>query len=304
MNSRIVPLRGLLHLLVPLCLLACSLVAAAQPVTITDDRGRTVKLAKPPTRIVSLLPSLTETVCALQACNRLVGVDRYSTWPADKLARLPRVGGGLDPQIESIVALRPDLVLVSEASRATDRLSALGIPVVALQTRNHAEVRRTLDKVAIVLGLPQAQATAQWQRIQDGIARAAQTVPAAARGATVFVEVSRGPFAAGESSFIGETLTHLGLKNVVPAALGPFPKLNPEFVLRANPDLLMSSSRAQRGWLTNPGWSQLKAVRSNRICAFNVAESDLLIHPGPRMDEAAALMARCVAQRLPKGAGR
>ena len=88
--------------------LLCSMVAHA--VVIRDDRQQEVNIAKPPQRIVSLLPSLTETVCELGQCQKLVGVDRYSNWPASARA-VPRVGGGLDPNIESIVALRPDLVL-------------------------------------------------------------------------------------------------------------------------------------------------------------------------------------------------
>ncbi|MBA4263323.1 MAG: ABC transporter substrate-binding protein, partial [Comamonadaceae bacterium] len=83
---------------------------------ITDDRGVVVNFERPPQRIVSLLPSLAETVCELGHCQRLVGVDRYTNWP-ESLKTLPRVGGGLDPNIEQIVALRPDVVLMATSSR-------------------------------------------------------------------------------------------------------------------------------------------------------------------------------------------
>ena len=100
---------------------ACAAIALgvalpALAVQLTDDRGITVTLAAPPQRIVSLLPSLTETVCELGQCPRLVGVDRYSNWPAS-MASLPRVGGGLDPSIEAVVALKPDLVLLAWLAR-------------------------------------------------------------------------------------------------------------------------------------------------------------------------------------------
>ena len=85
---------------------ACLLGQGAHALQITDDRGVTVTLAAPPQRIVSLLPSLTETVCELDACQRLVGVDRYSNYPL-RVRTLPKVGGGLDPNIEAIVALSP-----------------------------------------------------------------------------------------------------------------------------------------------------------------------------------------------------
>ena len=75
--------------------------------------------AQPPQRVISLLPSLTESVCALGACERLVGADRYSNWP-ESVQRLPKVGGGVDPNIESIVALRPDVVLASASSSGVE----------------------------------------------------------------------------------------------------------------------------------------------------------------------------------------
>ncbi len=128
-------------------------VAVAQPVQVTDGRGRVLRLPAPPQRIVSLLPSLSESVCALGACARLVGVDRYSNWPQE-LTRLPQVGGGLDPNIETIVALRPDVVLASVSSRANERLEALGLTVVALEPKTHAQVRQVLGVLGDLLGVP------------------------------------------------------------------------------------------------------------------------------------------------------
>ena len=98
-----------------------------------------------PHRIVSILPSLTEAVCELGHCGRLVGVDRYSNFPAS-LQKLPQVGGGLDPNIEAIVALKPDVVLMAKSSRAGERLEALGLKVVALEPKTHADVQR-LDRL-------------------------------------------------------------------------------------------------------------------------------------------------------------
>ena len=99
---------------------------APRAIAIQDDRGQLVKLGRPPQRVVSLLPSLTETTCAIGACARLIGVDRYSNFPP-QVQKLPQVGGGLDPNIEAIVALKPDVVLMATSSRAADRLRALGV---------------------------------------------------------------------------------------------------------------------------------------------------------------------------------
>jgi iron complex transport system substrate-binding protein len=285
-------------------LLFCAAVAApicAQPVQVTDDRGVVVRLGAAPQRIVSLLPSLTETVCELGHCDRLVGVDRYSNYPAS-VQRLPTVGGGLDPNVEAIVALRPDVVLMATSSRVGERLKTLGIAVVALEPKTHADVQRVLLTVGQLLGVSDAQKV--WRAIDFGVSAAAQSVPASARGVRVYFEVNQGPFAAGESSFIGETLTRLGAKNIVPTALGPFPKLNPEYIVRANPDLIMVGQRSADGMAQRPGWSGIRALREQRLCVFPVEEANVLVRPGPRMAEAARIMARCLVDKAPKAAAQ
>ena len=287
-----------------LLLLGCLVASgSARALQITDDRGVTLTFEQSPQRMVSMLPSLTESVCAMEQCQRLVGVDRYSNFPAS-VKLLPQLGGGMDPNIEAIVALRPDVVLVSSASRASGRLEALGLKVVALETKSHADVKRVLHKLGMLLAVPDAQgADRLWRVIDSSVSAASQSLSANAKNTRVYFEVSRGPYAAGESSFIGETLQRLGAKNVVPAALGPFPKLNPEFVVRANPDLIMIGNRSMQDMLPYPGWSSIKAVKDKRICVFSVADADVVVRPGPRMAEAARLMAGCL-EKYAAGAPR
>jgi len=103
---------------------------ADSSVSVVDDAGRTVTLPHPARRIVALVPAVTETVIALGVADRLVGRTDYDRGAA--VERLPSVGGGLDPSIEKLVSLRPDLVLGWETSGRTelrDRLTALGIPL-------------------------------------------------------------------------------------------------------------------------------------------------------------------------------
>ena len=277
--------------LVVLLMVFCGAVNALQ---VTDDRGVTVAFAQTPQRIVSMLPSLTESVCAMNQCQRLIGVDRYSNYP-DSLKNLPKLGGGMDPNIEAIVALKPDVVLVSGKSRASERLEALGIKVVALETKTHADVRRVLSVLGVLLAVPEAQGAERvWRIIDSSVSAAAQSLPAKAKTARVYFEVSRGPYAAGEASFIGETLTRLGVKNVVPAKLGPFPRLNPEFVVRANPDVIMIGNRSMVNAVAYPGWNSINAVKTNRVCVFGNDDADVVVRPGPRMAEAARLMAKCL----------
>ena len=293
------PLKRILIVLAILLalVLAMATLAQAEPIQVVDDKGRTVTLPRTPQRIVSLLPSLTETVCALGACERLVGVDRYSNWPAS-VVPLQGVGGGLDPNIEAIVALRPDVVMMATSSRAQARLESLGVTVVALEPKTHADVQRVLGKVGQVLGVQDAQRI--WRVIDAGVQAAAQSVPPGARGARVYFEVNSGPYAAGQASFIGETLARLGAGNIVSASLGPFPKINPEFVVRADPDLIMVGARSADSLAARPGWAQMRAVREGRLCRFDAAQSDVLIRPGPRMAEAARLMATCLTDKAPR----
>jgi iron complex transport system substrate-binding protein len=279
-----------------LCLLLAAPVRALQ---LTDDRGVTLTFAQAPQRIVSLLPSLTESVCELGRCQRLVGVDRYSNFPAS-VQKLPQLGGGLDPNIEMIVALKPDVVLLATSSRAADRLQALGLKVVALEPRSHADVQRVMLKLGQLLEVPDAARI--WRAIDAGVSAAAQSLPAGVRGTRVYFEVNQGPYAASESSFIGETLTRLGAKNIVPAKLGPFPKLNPEYIVRANPDLIMVGQRSADGLQARPGWQSIRALREQRICIFPTEEANVLVRPGPRMAEGARLMAQCLAGKAPRSA--
>ncbi|MBQ0133194.1 MAG: ABC transporter substrate-binding protein [Comamonas sp.] len=280
-------------------LASMSWTAAATP--LLDDRGRAIASAQAPQRIVSLLPSLTETVCALGACDKLVGTDRYSNWPAEPLRHVAKVGGGLDPHIEAIVALQPDVVLLSHSSKLVQRLETLGLRTVVLEPRTQADVQRVLQAVGQLLHVPpEAGAQRVWRQMQAGIDAAVQSLPAGVAGASVYFEVSRGPFAAGPSSFLGELLTRMGMRNIVPQSMGAFPRLNPEWVVRAQPDVILRGNESMQSADLYPGWDTLAAVREQRICQFDAAASDVLVRPGPRMDEVARLMADCLRRKAPR----
>lgn len=284
-------------LLVVALALGAAVAAPAAELRITDDRGVAVRLPSAPQRIVSLLPSLTESVCELGQCHRLVGVDRYSNHPAS-VRSLPRVGGGIDPDIESIVALRPDLVLAATSSRGLPRLEALGIRVLALEPRDSAGARRVMDTLGTVLAVPGAARI--WRAIEAGVSAAAQSLPPRDRPLRVYYEVSNGGYAAGPASFIGELMARLGVHNIVGPDMGPFPRINPEFVVRADPDLILIGERNAMGLAQRPGWSTMRALRDQRLCVFSADESDVLVRPGPRMAEAARILARCIRDKGPR----
>ena len=278
-----------------LAALLCAFACQAQALQVQDDRGVAIELPQPPRRIVSVLPSLTEVVCDLGACDRLVGVDHFSNWPPS-VQKLPRLGGLEDPNIELIVALKPDLVLLAYSSRALARLESLGIKAMVLEPKTLADMRRVWAQVGQAIGASDAQQ--RWERLQANLDAAARSLPAPLRGTTVYFEVNSGPYAASEVSFIGELLARIGAANVVPGELGPFPKLNPEFVVRADPQVIMISDRNSQALKDRPGWDRIRAVRTGRVCMFAPEQGDVLVRPGPRMAEAAQLMVDCLRGRL------
>lgn len=279
--------------LAPWLLAACALLGApALAYGVRDAQGRTVEFDRVPQRIVSLLPSVTESLCALGGCARLVGVDAFSNHPPE-VSALPRLGKSTTLSIEAIVRLRPDVVLMAYSPPLMAQLAQFGIPVLALDAHDMAGLRaqwRTLDAL-----LQQQRAEALSARLQAGVERVAQSARAHA-GASVYFEVDATPYAAGPSSFIGELLGQLGARNIVAPALGPFPRLSPEYVVRQDPQIIIHTPETPAAaFAQRPGWRSIAAVRNGRICTLGAAEVDLVSRPGPRLDQAAQVLARCLA---------
>ena len=275
--------------------LGFSLAVFASPVSIADDRGVVAVFDKPPQRIVSLLPSLTESVCALGKCSALVGVDRFSNWPKS-IQELPKLGGMGDINIERIVQLKPDLVLLEKASPVIARLNGLGIKTFTLDVKSMGDEERALQKLDLVLGTSESGRV--WSQIQKEITRANKELSTKGESIRVYFEVNPAPFAAGSTSFIGEILTQLNLVNIIPKSLGPFPKINPEFVVQAQPDVILLTESTAADIQKRPGWNSIPAVSKNRICVFTGEQNDVLVRPGPRMGEAGLIISTCVQQKM------
>jgi iron complex transport system substrate-binding protein len=276
-------------------LLGASLAVFAAPVSVTDDRGVVVVFDRPPQRVVSLLPSLTESVCALGKCGALVGVDRFSNWPKS-IQDLPKLGGMGDVNIERILQLKPDVVLLERASPVIARLNGLGIKTFALDIKSMGDEERALQKLDVVLGT--AESGRVWNQIQQQVMRANKQLALNGKDIRVYFEVNPAPFAAGRTSFIGEILTQLNLINIVPESLGPFPKINPEFVVQAKPDIILLAASTTADIQRRPGWGSIPAISKNRICVFTSEQNDVLMRPGPRMGEAALIISGCIQEKM------
>ena len=275
-------------------LLALQLALATDyPFTTQDQLGHRLTLKGPPQRIVSMIPSDTETVCALGACDSLVGVDAFSDWPAS-VTSLPRLGNANAPDLERLVALHPDLVLADEYSGLAASVRRLGLPVYAGTPQTYAQA---LDFIASMGRLLDRQAAAAVVigRIQGQIAEVARRVEAA-DNVSVFVELDATPYSVGPSSYLGTLLAKAGGHTIVQPSMGQYPQVDPEYVVQQDPQviLLMDAPYGQTVAKAEarPGWSSLRAVRSGRVIALDQAQVDMLSRAGPRMGDAVVLLAK------------
>jgi len=278
--------------------LALSLAVSAfagWPVTVTDDLGRAVVLQQPPLRVVSLVPSHSELVCALAACDLLVGRDTWSNYPSQVLT-LPDLGSAFSPDLEGLLALRPDLVLVDEYSGAADAIAALGLPVFAGTPQQLADIFDISERVASLLGR-EAEAASLNARVRAEV----DAVVAAVAGReviSVYYELDPSPYSVGPDTYLGALLALAGGRTIVPAELGDFPLLDPEFVVAANPTVIVIGDPSYgvdlAGVRGRPGWSGIAAVREGRVVELAATASDMLSRAGPRVGEALALLARAL----------
>jgi iron complex transport system substrate-binding protein len=272
---------------------------AAAPLVLFDSAHHEQRFAHPPQRIASLLPSLTETVCALRECDRLVVVDRYSNWPTS-VASLPKAGGLEDADVERIVRAHPDVVLLAHAAGLEARLRGLGLVVFELDTQTYADIWRNISTIGALLGVP-GRAARLNRRIQRSLERIATATRRrlAGRAPLVYFEVDPTPYGAGPQSFIGQMLRLAGARNIIAPDLGPFPKLNPEYVVRANPDVIFVSPADAAQLARRPGWNRIRAVRERRICSFSPEVRDTIVRPGPRVAEGLEAMSACLLREAP-----
>lgn len=274
-------------------LLALSLgsaLATQYPLTVTDDLGRSVTLKREPLRIVAMLPSHTETLIALGAGGKLVGIDQYSNYPKDVTDKIQKVGSGFQPNIEAIVALKPDLVLADESasSRLTEKLEKAGLTVYGGTAQTYNEV---FSKISTLGKLVNRESAAL--NLITSLRRDLNAVQDAVRGApkvSVYYEIDPTPYSAGPNSFIGELLSKAGGANIIPANLGDFPKISPELVVSANPSVIIGASREDVA--KRPGWNTIGAVKNGQVYRPTPQEDDALSRPGPRLAVALRVLAR------------
>lgn len=263
-----------------------------------DDFGDTLVLRAAPRRIVSLNPATTELLYAIGAGARLVGRTTYDRWP-DSARALPDLGPGLRPNVEGVLAARPDLVLLyaSDDNRdAARRLRAAGVATAAYRVDRIADFRRVTLALGALTG-DSIGARATVDSVGATIARVRAATAALPRP-TVFWPLYDQPLlATGGGSFLNELIDVAGGSNVYGALPEPSPRITVEDLLKRDPEIILVSPDSRPRYLADPRWRGLRAVREGRVLAVDTM---LVFRPGPRLGEAA----RSVAELLHPGVVR
>jgi iron complex transport system substrate-binding protein len=265
-------------------------------VSATDDLGRVVKLANTPHRIVSLTPSITETLFAIGAGDQVVGVTDFCNYPPEA-GKKSRVGGMTNPSIETIIGLKPDLIILSMEGNVREdfnKLLSIGCPVFVTNPRSLAGIRKSISDLGQLTGKPgNADRLAQtMQQREDSVKSMVRTTKQ-----TLLIVSLQPLIVVGNKTFLAELLRLAGGVNIVGSSLSTFPTLSREAVVIANPDVIivMSDVLTDTNELQKffPEWSTLRAFRTHQIFRIN---SDLIARPGPRAVDGLAHLHKIIQQ--------
>ena len=267
---------------------------------VTDDLGRTVTVPTKITRVVSTAPSITENVFAVGAGERLVGVTTFCNYP-EAAKSIAKIGDTMTPNIETIIALKPDIVFVSTASQIeafAKTLADNGIVVYVMDPQSLEGVIHNLEELAIMFGTDrQAQPLIDDLQNREARLRAFtlqhDETPAAyeerVEPVRVFVQISKEPlFTIGKDSFVTEVVARAGGKSVTETVETAYPKLSKETASALRPDaIILSASDDNRE--PNEVFKNSPAVKNGRVYSI---DADLLSRPGPRLVDAIEQIAR------------
>ena len=263
--------------------------------TLTDDAGRRVSLPARVTRIISLAPNLTEIVFAVGGGDRLVGNTTYCDYPAEAKS-IQKVGDTLHPSLERIIALRPQVVLISTASQLevfTQQLQNQNIAVFVTDPHDLEGVFRSIDQVGQILGQAD-QASAVVKKLRERAAAVEQAVQHA-QPVRVFYQVSAEPlYTAGHDAFVTDLMRRAGAASVTADVPGAWPKYSSESALAAKPEAIILPTGGSMGSgnsIVAEALNRSPAALAGRVYKIN---DDHLARPGPRAVEGLEELARAL----------
>lgn len=258
---------------------------------VVDDRGEFLDVTVPRRRIISLVPSVTETVVALGGADRLVARTRFDRDP--RLGALPSVGGGVDPDLERIVSMGPDLVIfwVETDSRGLgESLRVLGIDTYGVRLGSIGDFRRHTRDLGRLVGL-EGRADSLLAAVDQGLG-SLRVAPPDARRSLLFVAWPDPILTTGSGTFTDEIIRLVGGRGLFDDVSQPWPTVSLESVVARQPDLILVASGVRpeeeaAGLLMDRRWGGLRAVREGHV---HGVDADLFTRPGPRMVEAARIL--------------
>jgi len=248
-----------------------------------------------PQRVVSLAPSVTETIFALGLGQRLVGVTTYCDYPAEA-RKLPKVGSFINPSLEAIAGQRPDLVIgVNDSNHPVKarEIERLGMKVSLVSVRSVSEILQSISSIALWMGNPEAgqaivrKITARFDEVKKRVASAPTRRTLLAVGLRPLVAV-------GGRNYIDELITAAGGINIAGDAAQPWLNLPDEYVVAKAPEVIIEGGMGSERSRTAKNWSDLQsipAVKERRVYAY---QSDKILRPGPRIGEGLEEIARLV----------
>jgi cobalamin transport system substrate-binding protein len=266
--------------------------SADAPIRLTDDAGMVVRLASPGQRIISLVPSVTETLIALGATRQIVGRTRYDLAP--EVAGLPSVGGTVDPSVEAIVNLRPDIVISwanDKPQALRERLTSLGVPVFILRIEDTTDIFRGIRTLGRLSGHDSAAAVVA-RAVRDTLVAIQALARRRAAPSVLYVVYNDPPMTAGPDTFIGQLIALAGGRSIFSDTKQLWPNVAIEEIVRRDPDVLVVpvgefKSNAIGRLRRIAGWRDLRAVRSGRVAAV---PSDLMSRPSPSIAQASQVL--------------
>jgi len=269
----------------------------APAATFIDEVGRTLEVNGPPQRIVSVAPNVTEILFALGLEDRLVGVSVYCQYPPAALKK-EKIGGYINPSLEKIVALRPNLVIgIAEGDLKTfvDKLAGLNVPVYITNPRDALEVLTSIQKIGEVTFAPEPARKIS-RSMEERVRGVQEKVQGQPRPRVLHILDFNPLISAGKGTFVDDLIRLAGGRNVAETATGKYPRFSMEEVLVQDPEVILLASMKsqdpmvkQRRWWER--WKTISAVKQGRIY---VLDSDLIHRPSPRMAEGLEQVARAI----------
>ena len=248
-------------------------------ISVVDDAGDTVRLDAPARRVVSLIPASTELLFALGADSAVVGRTSYCDYPPAAKA-VPDLGDGIKPNIEAVIASRPDLVILYNSGQnagVAGRLRELGVPAVRLNT----DALSSVPRLARMLGklTSQEKAAHSVAAVFDTALVSATQPPRGQRPKVLLLVWEQPPMTIGRGSFLNEMLERAGAQNLFADVVGTDGVVSIEAVAARDPDLIFTTAEGPSAFATRPEWQAVPAVREKRFLRVNGSEFN---RPSPR----------------------